>query len=511
MPTVAPPRPKPGTRKLSDVARHVVRPTGIVATYWNVVRDQCRDLGLGFDRWQDGAGRLILAERDDGLFAAGIGGVVLSWPRQVGKTYLIGAIAIALCLLRPGTLVLWTAHHGQTSGETFRAMRGMVALPRIAVKVLAIRRGSGDQGIEFRNGSRILFGAREHGFGLGFARVDVVIYDEAQRLTQRAVDDMVPATSAAANALVFYIGTPPRPTDQGETFARHRKEALEVERALAAGGEPENDTLYIELSADSDAPTDVLDWAQLAKANPSYPHRVGRASILRLWKHLGPASFRREGYGIWDKVDAITRAIPDVTWSRTGVEARPVGVSDGVRTLAVAFSLDGSRQATAGAVRHAHGVHVELVGAHTGSRDAGVRSLVHWLCDDPARPQRWRSMARISMVGRAGATVLHDALRDKGVPERVLDVVSTPDYLASCAAFLDAIRDLSVTHPVGADGDVLDAAVAVSDKKARGNDGAWGWTSTDPNGDETPLEAVSVAYRAAATTKRRPGRKQVVL
>lgn len=46
-------------------------------------------MGMPLDPWQDGAARLALAKREDGLYAAGIGGVILSIPRQVGKTYLI--------------------------------------------------------------------------------------------------------------------------------------------------------------------------------------------------------------------------------------------------------------------------------------------------------------------------------------------------------------------------------------------------------------------------------------
>ena len=70
--------PKRGTRRLSEVARRLIAPSGITQTYWNRVRVKCHDLGLGFDPWQDGAGRLILAQRADGKYACGIGGAVLS-------------------------------------------------------------------------------------------------------------------------------------------------------------------------------------------------------------------------------------------------------------------------------------------------------------------------------------------------------------------------------------------------------------------------------------------------
>jgi phage terminase large subunit-like protein len=43
---------------------------------------------------------LILSQRADGEYAADT--IVVSIPRQVGKTYLIACIIFALCLMKPG-------------------------------------------------------------------------------------------------------------------------------------------------------------------------------------------------------------------------------------------------------------------------------------------------------------------------------------------------------------------------------------------------------------------------
>ena len=75
------------------------------------------------------------------------------------------------------------------------------------------RRANGQQEIVFVNGSRIMFGTRENGFGRGFDSVDIEVFDEAQILTERALDDMIPATNAAHNPLIVYMGTPPKPSD----------------------------------------------------------------------------------------------------------------------------------------------------------------------------------------------------------------------------------------------------------------------------------------------------------
>src|SRR5437868_14026577 len=82
--------PATSRRPRSAVARHVVAPEGITSTEWPSVGQTCNRLGWGFDRWQSDAGRLILAKRSDGTYAADT--TCLSIPRQVGKTYLVACI-----------------------------------------------------------------------------------------------------------------------------------------------------------------------------------------------------------------------------------------------------------------------------------------------------------------------------------------------------------------------------------------------------------------------------------
>ena len=119
------------TPKLSEVARHVVIPDGIVTTAWPRVVAKCADLGVSFDSWQHGVGSIALGKRADGKYAATVGGIVLSIPRQVGKTFLVGMIVIALCLLHPGLTVLWSAHRTRTATKTFGSLKGMTSRKKI--------------------------------------------------------------------------------------------------------------------------------------------------------------------------------------------------------------------------------------------------------------------------------------------------------------------------------------------------------------------------------------------
>lgn len=189
-----------GQPKLSEVAKHLVLPEGIVSTGWPAVKDKLDEFGVTFDRWQEGIATATLAKRADGLYAASIGGVTWSIPRQVGKTFTVGHIIFALCILTPNTTVLWTAHRSRTSDETFADMKGMSKKHRIEPYMDEPINGAGQQTVRFKNGSRILFGARENGFGRGFSQVSIAVFDEAQILSDRAIDDMVPATNSVENA-----------------------------------------------------------------------------------------------------------------------------------------------------------------------------------------------------------------------------------------------------------------------------------------------------------------------
>ena len=480
------------TPRLSEQAKHLSVPVGITSSGWPAVRKTCVEkLGAEFDPWQDNAGRLILSKREDGNLACMVDGVGMSLPRQVGKTHLIGFLAFALCVNMPGLLMIWTAHHSGTSSETFMSMQGFADRAKVKPHVKKVYTGSGDEEIRFHNGSRILFGAREHGFGRGIPGVDVLIFDEAQILSDKAMSNMLATMNTSRFGLQLYIGTPPKPEDAGrsETFKRMRREAL--------AGTLE-DGAWIEFGADADADSD--DRKQWRKMNPSYPKRTPQQSLLRLKRKLTPGDWRREGMGIWDDDDAGSRLIPADTWAETGVTEAP----DGVRAIGVAFSRDGERVSTSGAVKHDDGIHAELIAAYSGPAESGTWQLADWLAE------RWQDLSMIALSGAASAA-LYQALVDRKVPRKVLHTLTTSEYFAANTMTLDALQSRTLTHPAEVPGDALSASVAVSDMKKRGQNGQWGWEATTPDGDETPIEAFSVANWAARTSKRKPGRKQVLI
>lgn len=482
------PRTKDSTPRLSDLARHVVLPVGIVSTGWPAVRDTCRSLGIGFDPWQDSTGKAILAKRADGQYAAGVGGVVLSIPRQVGKTYMIGWIVFALCIIFPGLTVIWTAHRSRTADETFESMRSMTNRREMVGHIERVTVGGGDQTIWFTNGSRILFGARESGFGRGFTEVDVLVFDEAQILTERAIDDMIPAQNASQNALTLFMGTPPKPTDPSEVFETARREALEG---------ISDDALYVEFSADPDADPD--DRAQLRKANPSYPHRTREAAMLRMRRRLSPDSFRREAMGIWDELATKLTAFPSGAWGK----ARNEDPDPDWPIAAIGLDMNPERTKVAiGLVaRGEESMHVE-VALDADYDETGAPAIVDWVF------QRAKRRLPVVIDSFSPARSLEPLLKAKGCKVWVL---SSAEFAQACMGLHDAVRDGGVTH-FGQES--LDLAVGGACKEPMGKAGAWKFSRSGLDVELRHLMSVTCAHFGAVKSKPRKSagdRKAVIL
>ena len=484
---------KSGTPKLSEAARHLILPKDIVSTGWPSVRDKCTELGLGFDDWQAGLLRGMLAKRLDGKYAATVGGVVTSIPRQTGKTYTFGAASFALCLLSPGLTVLWTAHRLKTAKETFKYMQGLASRRKIAPYIEQVFTGSGEEAILFKNGSRILFGARETGFGRGFAKVDIEMFDEAQILTERALDDMLPAMNAAPNALAIFAGTPPRPIDPGEVFGRLRSEAIEV-------GSGKGDTMYVEFSADKDASPDDLE--QQAKANPSFPHRTPVEAIQRLRKQLSEDSFLREAMGIWD-ADSQHRVITEEDWDAVS-DAASMAVDR--LTLGIDVPPDRSNASVGLAGLRADGLwHVEM-----DNERKGVEWVIPWVVERASK-NRLHSVVVDEMSGLVEERRGRHYLIGTDVLV-TLAAAEGRDMAIACAKFFDSVQDKSLRHT-----DQSQVNVALSVARKRPLAGGWAWNRKDIASDITPIVAETLALWGAQNdnvnrpTRRTSSRTAVII
>ncbi|MEE1295695.1 MAG: terminase [Bifidobacterium sp.] len=472
--------------RLSEVAKQLVQPAGIVGSDFTKINKVARKVGIRFDKWQQGVLYLLLAKNAQGKYACGEGGLTLSSCRQIGKTYSIGNAVYLLCMMKPGLKVVWTAHHSRTSDETFTDLSSLSEHnPLLEAYVDRIRRANGQQEIRFKNGSRLMFGARERGFGRGLHSVDVEVFDEAQILTQSALDNMVAITNAAPDPLIVFLGNPPKPGDQSEAFADKRATALAGTEGMC----------YIELAAPDGS--DLDDREAWKIANPSYPKRTSEAAILRMRNLLSDDSFRREALGIWDKVDTA-HAIDPTRWKKAAVEEPDV---QGRIGYGLDMPPDRSSLAVGGAIRHDDGtVHVEL----REFRDVahhGTRWAVDWLAE------QWPRTSAVVIDSQSPAMSLLPDLKAAHIRPIVTNAA---DMGRACGQLLDHLAAGTLTHLPEGDQPALDQAVAGAVTRPVGNAGAIGWNKVGTDIDISPLVACTLASYGLTISKRDPRRKQKV-
>lgn len=475
-------------RRLSEVAAVLEWPEEqAVRSDFDRIRTVAARMGIDYDPWQAGLLWILFSRDSDGRYCCGQGGLTVSSCRQIGKTYTLGTAFFVKCMLSPGLKVIWTAHHTRTSDETFADMCSLAQMPAVARHIDHIRRANGQQEIVFANGSRIMFGARENGFGRGLHGADVEVFDESQILTDRALSNMIPVMNTATDPLAVFLGNPPKLGDPSDVFAAKRRQA----QAGNAKG-----MAYVELAAPRDCDSD--DREAWAKANPSYPLRTSEDSIVRMRQLLPEDDFRREALGIWDETGGVGVITPE-TWKATEVVARPDG---GTVSFGVDMPPDRSEVSIGACARYPDGTaHVELAECRS-THEHGTRWAVDWLAD------RWPRTAAVVIDAQSPALSLLPDLKARHVK---VTVTGARDIAQATGRLLDMLGSRTVTHLPAADQPALADAALRATLRTVGQGGLTAWQRTGSDTDISPLVAVTLALHGAYTSRRHPGRQQKVM
>src|SRR5699024_1374772 len=156
-------------------------------------------------------------------------------PRQNGKNALL-EIRELFGMVGRGERILHTAHEVKTAQKQFRRLKHFFGnkaddpaalFPELNELVQTVRSVNGQEAIFLKNGGSIELVARSKNSGRGFT-VDVLVMDEAQEMSEDALEALMPTTSAAplGDPQWIFAGTPPGPNAVGEVFTRVRREAL---------------------------------------------------------------------------------------------------------------------------------------------------------------------------------------------------------------------------------------------------------------------------------------------
>ena len=443
--------------------------------------------GVRMDQWQEVVLESGLHERSNGNWVTQQ--VAVSAPRQNGKSHLIIARALAGVLLFGEKTIIASAHQQDTNRETFSKFIDLIEQnPALDKRVKAVMNAINRESITFNNGAQIKFKARSGPGGRGFSS-DCLLLDEAQILSERAFASIFSTMSARPNPQIWLFGTPPTPDDEGEQFGRIRRRGLEGKTPKLA---------YLEWSAEPDDDFDSPDtWA---KANPAFGTRLNRDIIEGERGSYDDAQFGRERLGIWDSDIGVGGAIAQSEWDALRIDADAVP-TEGRKVYAVRFAADGSGVGLAAAIRPDGGgpVHVEAI--RYAPMSQGTAWLLDWLLE------RSETAAQIVVEGKSGVGYLVQALRDEQVSARVILTPSSDDAQAAHSMMESMIGGRELTHRGQPE---LDEQVSIATKRKIGSNGGFGWQA--PEGRSVALlDAATLAVWGAKVTRRRPGRKAVLL
>ena len=305
------------------------------------------------------------------------------------------------------------------------------------------------------------------------------MFDEAQILTIKALEDMVAATNQARHphgALIFFIGTPPRPSDPGEMFTAKRRKALEG--GLTNG-------VYVELSADEDA--DLDDPDQWRRANPSYPSRTPHESMERLRENLpDESSWRREALGIWDSIDLREHPVDPFQWAeRADSPTIPDGSPD-----YYSLSISPERIGFIGVAFRSESV--DFVDLAEAGRVDDSRRLIEWFTER----RKGDPNLRVAIDGRDPAAALVNELRANRIK---VNVTTQSDSVRASMGLAEAVEDKHLEH---VDQPAVREALLIARKKPVGKAGQWEF---DPDGDIAALRAIMLARFGLTFKKKRTG------
>lgn len=397
---------------------------------------------LGFEAgerclpWQWWALRKILSRLPSGLWTHP--DCVFTTTRQSGKTQIV-ILRILFGLFILGETIIYSAQRWKTSEEVFDRCVAIIMRHEWMRELLEARPGvpdgvskAGKVGqIFLANGGSLFCGLRSGDLGRGSTKVDLVIFDEAYKLTEEQAKAMTGAQLASANAQTIYISTP-------AIKAVHPYcDQLATMRGL--GLKRTGDVFFAEWRAPDGM--DRGDPEAWRLGSPSFGVIQKERDVRREFSKSRTDSARQifdaDYLGIGDyPVDEADRdpVIPIEEVWRPLTDVMPELV--GQRVIAVSRTRDLGKWFVGAGSRTTSGrVQIEVgwaEQAHIGQVAAYVTLLV----------EQWDPVA-IVIEGRDPAKSLVPYLRKLGVDAHV---TSTPQFAVACRGFIDAAFSGDISH-----------------------------------------------------------------
>lgn len=458
------------------------------ATHGGLCAELMAAYGNKLDPWQRVIVDCWLGIDEDGAYTMTSGGVAV--PRQNGKNVCIEAREF-FGLIIDGEKIIHTAHQVKTAKKSFMRLERMFTnddYPEVQAEVKSIRHTNGEERIELKNGGIIEFSARSKSAARGFDGISLVVFDEAQELTDEQLEAIMStlAASATGTRQIIYTGTPPYPNCHGTVFRRLRGEYMKDAGAHDAWHEWSVDAQSIDA-------IDVNNTALWYETNPALGIHLTEDFTRTELKTMSADGFARERLCWWSPVlvEQTDYVLDRKAWNKCkSSELKP----NGKTAYGVKFTPDGSEVVLCGAVIPTDGSPARISLISRTPQAYGLQWLADWL------NERYQKACCVVIDGKNGAQTLVEKISSTWRYKGSIVKPTTAEYITATTNLVNEVNEQTVTWYENQE-QLNDSAIS-SVKRRIG--GGWGFGGDDC----APIEGAALALWGARTSKRDPNRKQ---
>lgn len=420
-------------------------------------------LGTPLMPWQRLVADVAGERNTDGSYTYPI--VVVSVPRQSGKTTLMRARLVARCLTQPGVQTFYTAQTGKDARERWRDLTKQILASPLRNKV-AIKQAAGAERVVFGNGSELRVfapvGTALHGYTPPEVHLDEAWAHDAVR-GEELLGAIVPAQITIADRQLWIVST--AGTAESAFFRRWFDAALAGAPGVAG---------FVWAAPEG---ADAYDPATWEKFHPALGHTISSDDLAAAARAHSRPEFERAYCNRWTRTSSAV--IGADVWAALAADMTPPDHGEAV--LAYDVAHDRSRADIVAAWRDGDRVCIKTVRSAPG---------YDWVATD-AREMVESMGAALGADDHGPARSITDAL---GAGVRTL---SASEYADACGEFLAAVMAGRIVHD--GDPDLTDAVANVTWRPMQSD--LWGWSR---RGSAGPVSAIVAATVAVWLLNHRP-------
>ena len=421
-------------------------------------------------KWQTFLLADIMAQTPKGLWKHTKFGLAV--PRQNGKNEVV--LMRELWGLKNGEHIIHTAHRTDTAHKAWERL--LEASEKAGLVTVSSYKARGKEHIEVWGGGKVEFRTRTNTGGLGES-FDLLVYDEAQELTNDQDAALKYTIAASENPQIILIGTPPTPISAGTVFRKFREQMLKG-RGRESG--------WAEWSVERE--TDPWDKEAWYETNPSLGQGLQERTIS---SEIGDdvVDFNTQRLGLWIEYN-LKSAFTKKEWERLKCDKLPK--LQGRLYVGIKYNREATNVSMAIAARTEDGrIFTEAIDCReTRGGNAWILQFLKSLAGHAKR---------IVVDGASGQELLAKEMKEEKIQRPYLPTVR--EVTAANAFFEAQVFGEMICHM----GQPSLCQIAENcDHRAIGTNGGFGYKSILEGADISLLDAVILACWAVETFKESP-------